>query len=316
MCGQGSASNVDKSLIEPSHDVASQLSTMGLTPAINDNDPLGYKSEHAYSFLSSLIYIFHHLSSVCTGTHPHVYVDDKATSAVTEGFNVCLPNLEHNYITTSDFTKTITNSSDNTHSAPTNCCKFLQMFCIICVTDVSLVTTSALHNPKDVCYCSFVFLVKSKLDDDVADIEMNLYMASNFVKCNVSSFVELHLNAEQVLREFEPNEHCLLMKFVASCSRASLLGFKHLQPSFTIHEVSFLTFISPLMSSIQEDNQDKVSYVPAKAVATDMEVTLPQLNLTNNEVVDDLDLKRRRTNVDTFDVIPVIKPIREPRLVV
>ncbi|GKA04190.1 hypothetical protein Tco_0676971 [Tanacetum coccineum] len=73
MYGQGNASNNDKSLIEPSHDVASQLLTMGLTPAINDNDLLG-----------------------CT--HPHVYVDDKATSAVTEGFNVCLPNLS---ITTS-----------------------------------------------------------------------------------------------------------------------------------------------------------------------------------------------------------------------
>ncbi|GKA44289.1 DNA-binding WRKY transcription factor [Tanacetum coccineum] len=164
---------------------------------------------------------------------------------------------------------------------------------------------------------SFVFLVKSKLDDDVADIEMNLYMASNFVKCNVLSFVELHLNTEQVLREFEPKERCcLLMKFVASCSRAPFLSFKHLEPSFTIHEVSSLTFISPLIPSIQEDNQDKVSYVPAQAVATKMEVMLPQLNLTNNEVVDDLDLKRRRTNVDTFDVIPVIKPIREPHLVI
>nr|GEY99726.1 hypothetical protein [Tanacetum cinerariifolium] len=63
MYGQGSASNIDKSLIEPSHDVALQLSTMGLTPTINDNDPLG-----------------------CT--HPHVYVDDKANSAATEGFNI------------------------------------------------------------------------------------------------------------------------------------------------------------------------------------------------------------------------------------
>ncbi|GKC51088.1 DNA-binding WRKY transcription factor, partial [Tanacetum coccineum] len=50
---------------------------------------------------------------------------------------------------------------------------------------------------------------------------------------------------------------------------------------------------------------------------TDMDVTLPQLNIIpNNEVANDLDLKWRRTNVDTLDVIPVIKPIREPRLVV
>ncbi|GKA79882.1 hypothetical protein Tco_0786478 [Tanacetum coccineum] len=95
MYGQGSASNNDKSLIEPSHDVASQLLTMGLTPAINDNDLLG-----------------------CT--HPRVYVDDKATSAVTEGFNVC-PQSQNNYIMTSDFTEILTNSSDNAHSAPANC---------------------------------------------------------------------------------------------------------------------------------------------------------------------------------------------------
>ncbi|GJR59572.1 E3 ubiquitin protein ligase UPL7 [Tanacetum coccineum] len=42
----------------------------------------------------------------------------------------------------------------------------------------------------------------------------------------------------EVLREFEPKERCLLMKFVTSCSRAPLLGFKHLKPSFTIHKVA------------------------------------------------------------------------------
>lgn len=42
----------------------------------------------------------------------------------------------------------------------------------------------------------------------------------------------------EVIREFEPKERCMLMKFVTSCSRAPLLGFKHLQPSFTIHKVA------------------------------------------------------------------------------
>ncbi|CAH1452099.1 unnamed protein product [Lactuca virosa] len=42
----------------------------------------------------------------------------------------------------------------------------------------------------------------------------------------------------EVIREFEAKERCLLMKFVTSCSRAPLLGFKHLQPSFTIHKVA------------------------------------------------------------------------------
>ncbi|PWA24686.1 DNA-binding WRKY [Artemisia annua] len=75
-------------------------------------------------------------------------------------------------------------------------------------------------------------------------------------------------------------------------------------------------FTAGALMSIQEENQDKVLYVPAQAGATDMDVTLPQLNITNNEVDDDLDFKRRRTNIDTLDVTPVIKPIREPRLVV
>ncbi|XP_076938832.1 E3 ubiquitin-protein ligase UPL7-like isoform X2 [Bidens hawaiensis] len=42
----------------------------------------------------------------------------------------------------------------------------------------------------------------------------------------------------EVIREFEPKERCMLMKFVTSCSRAPLLGFKHLQPGFTIHKVA------------------------------------------------------------------------------
>ncbi|PWA39839.1 DNA-binding WRKY [Artemisia annua] len=75
-------------------------------------------------------------------------------------------------------------------------------------------------------------------------------------------------------------------------------------------------FSAGALMSTQEENQDKVLYVPAQAGATDMDVTMPHLDITNNEVADDLDLKRRRTNIDTLDVTPVIKPIREPRLVV
>ncbi|KAM4078496.1 hypothetical protein ACB094_09G041900 [Castanea mollissima] len=42
----------------------------------------------------------------------------------------------------------------------------------------------------------------------------------------------------EVIREFEPKERCMLLKFVTSCSRAPLLGFKHLLPTFTIHKVA------------------------------------------------------------------------------
>lgn len=41
----------------------------------------------------------------------------------------------------------------------------------------------------------------------------------------------------EVIKGFKPTERCLLLKFVTSCSRAPLLGFKYLQPSFTIHKV-------------------------------------------------------------------------------
>ncbi|XP_023744994.1 endoribonuclease Dicer homolog 3a isoform X1 [Lactuca sativa] len=50
----------------------------------------------------------------------------------------------------------------------------------------------------DVQYSSFVLLVESKLDDDVGNIEIELYLVSKFVKCTVSSSVELHLNGEQI----------------------------------------------------------------------------------------------------------------------
>lgn len=42
----------------------------------------------------------------------------------------------------------------------------------------------------------------------------------------------------EVVKGLEPGERCALLKFVTSCSRAPLLGFKHLQPTFTIHKVA------------------------------------------------------------------------------
>lgn len=48
----------------------------------------------------------------------------------------------------------------------------------------------------------------------------------------------------QVIQSFKPRERCMLLKFVTSCSRAPLLGFKYLQPPFTIHKVSSVTFHS------------------------------------------------------------------------
>lgn len=49
------------------------------------------------------------------------------------------------------------------------------------------------------------------------------------------------------MKGFEPSERCMLLKFVTSCSRAPLLGFKYLQPTFIIHKVCFWTLAYEFM---------------------------------------------------------------------
>ncbi|KAJ9555073.1 hypothetical protein OSB04_009687 [Centaurea solstitialis] len=70
-------------------------------------------------------------------------------------------------------------------------------------------------------------------DIDVDDLRSNTRYTGGYTEG--SRTVKLFW---EVIREFEPKERCMLMKFVTSCSRAPLLGFKHLQPSFTIHKVA------------------------------------------------------------------------------
>ncbi|KAF7840248.1 endoribonuclease Dicer-like protein 3a [Senna tora] len=47
-------------------------------------------------------------------------------------------------------------------------------------------------------YSGFVLLMESKLDDDVGNIELELYLISKIVKTSVSSCGEVHLDAEQI----------------------------------------------------------------------------------------------------------------------
>lgn len=70
-------------------------------------------------------------------------------------------------------------------------------------------------------------------DIDVDDLRNNTRYTGGYSEGNrtVKIFWE-------VITGFEPKERCMLLKFVTSCSRAPLLGFKHLQPAFTIHKVS------------------------------------------------------------------------------
>lgn len=59
----------------------------------------------------------------------------------------------------------------------------------------------------------------------------------------------------EVFAGFEPKERCMLLKFVTSCSRAPLLGFKHLHPAFTIHKVNC---DAPLWASFGGQDVDRL----------------------------------------------------------
>ncbi|CAL4918416.1 unnamed protein product [Urochloa decumbens] len=69
-------------------------------------------------------------------------------------------------------------------------------------------------------------------DFDVDDLRNNTKYTGGYTES--SRTVKLFW---EVVKGLKPAERCLLLKFVTSCSRAPLLGFKYLQPSFTIHKV-------------------------------------------------------------------------------
>jgi len=69
-------------------------------------------------------------------------------------------------------------------------------------------------------------------DFDVDDLRKNTKYTGGYTES--SRTVKLFW---EVIKGLKPTERCLLLKFVTSCSRAPLLGFKYLQPSFTIHKV-------------------------------------------------------------------------------
>ncbi|KAL3532022.1 hypothetical protein ACH5RR_005543 [Cinchona calisaya] len=69
-------------------------------------------------------------------------------------------------------------------------------------------------------------------DVDIDDLRKNTKYTGGYTEG--SKTVKLFW---EVVAGFEPKERCMLLKFVTSCSRGPLLGFKHLQPAFTIHKV-------------------------------------------------------------------------------
>ncbi|TKY74841.1 Endoribonuclease Dicer-like 3a [Spatholobus suberectus] len=49
-------------------------------------------------------------------------------------------------------------------------------------------------------YCGFVLLIESKLDDDVGNVELDLYLVSKIVKASVSSCGQVDLDAKQMMK--------------------------------------------------------------------------------------------------------------------
>ncbi|CAK9137648.1 unnamed protein product [Ilex paraguariensis] len=55
-------------------------------------------------------------------------------------------------------------------------------------------------NISEAYYSSFVMLIESKLDNDVGNAEVELYLVSKYVRSSVSSCGQVHLDAEQVVK--------------------------------------------------------------------------------------------------------------------
>ncbi|KAK4776106.1 hypothetical protein SAY87_024067 [Trapa incisa] len=72
-----------------------------------------------------------------------------------------------------------------------------------------------------------------KIDIDVDDLRKNTHYTGGYSEG--SRTIKLFW---EVMQSFVPRERCMLLKFVTSCSRAPLLGFKYLQPTFTIQKVA------------------------------------------------------------------------------
>ncbi|KAJ3674665.1 hypothetical protein LUZ60_005281 [Juncus effusus] len=89
-----------------------------------------------------------------------------------------------------------------------------------------------------------------KQDFDITDLKNNTKYSGGYSES--SRTVKLFW---EVIKSFSPNERCMLLKFVTSCSRAPLLGFKYLNPSFTIHKV---TCELPLWATIGGQDVDRL----------------------------------------------------------
>ncbi|XP_076918654.1 endoribonuclease Dicer homolog 3-like [Bidens hawaiensis] len=104
----------------------------------------------------------------------------------------------------------------------------------------------------DIKFSSLVLLLESKLDDDVASLEMELYLVSKSVNCKVSSSGKLHLNSEQVTKG-----KCFQELFFNGIFGKLYVGSKHseeprqflLASDKKLWNSSYMYFVLPLESS-------------------------------------------------------------------
>lgn len=87
-------------------------------------------------------------------------------------------------------------------------------------------------------YSGFVLLIESKLDDDVGNIEMELYLISKFVRTSVSSCGQVSLDAEQVqLYNCNLSSVLLCRNYLISCYY--LLFSDQVMKAMHFHELFF-----------------------------------------------------------------------------
>lgn len=76
-------------------------------------------------------------------------------------------------------------------------------------------------------------LAGGKQDIEVEDLKAHCQYTGGYTA--TSRTVKLFW---EVMVSFSPRERCDVLKFATSCSRPPLLGFRHLQPPFTLHQVA------------------------------------------------------------------------------
>ncbi|KAF5804663.1 putative ribonuclease III post-transcriptional gene silencing PAZ-Argonaute family [Helianthus annuus] len=152
----------------------------------------------------------------------------------------------------------------------------------------------------DVAFSSFVLLLESKLDDDVANLEMELYLVSKVVNCNVSSCGKLHLNAEQIAKG-----KCFHELFFNGIFAKLYVGSRHsseprkflLETDVQLWNSSYMYFLLPLESL----DPFKISWKEIDSCASAIEfIKKSSFSKAEKPSVDSIMTDSRSTNIIHF----------------